>query len=321
MSVISKFNWYGDDKRDWEGTSIPGFYIENEDKYYHFAERNEVANGVCENAVDELLYDLRITGNSIQEGIPTAENPIEIKSVGDKTNNLLDMSPFVGIQSTLGDATLWIADDGSINASGIPTEYIGISREFNLKLSGTLTLSIHGEYDNLCCQILIRDADLNVLYTSTISKHVPSVTFNMDDCPTYNNVVLDVKRYTNDTEMSGKCYLQIEQGSTVTEYEPYGYKLPISVNDVIHNIYLTEPLRKVGDYVDYIDYKNKKVVRQVEVVDDSGMDTIENSYRGKTPTNKIINIPEINMSKGINTFDIRTEVQPSELLVEYWKQI
>lgn len=41
-----------------------------------------------------------------------------------------------------------------------------------------------------------------------------------------------------------------------TEYEPY-------VKPTITHIYLDEPLRKVGDYADYIDFKNQKVIRNV----------------------------------------------------------
>ena len=42
------------------------------------------------------------------------------------------------------------------------------------------------------------------------------------------------------------------------------YKIPVRVNDTTTNIYLNEPLRKIGDYADYIDYKNQKVVRRIE---------------------------------------------------------
>ena len=41
------------------------------------------------------------------------------------------------------------------------------------------------------------------------------------------------------------------------------YKIPIKVNGKATNIYLNEPLRKIGEYVDYIDFKNKKIVRNV----------------------------------------------------------
>lgn len=49
---------------------------------------------------------------------------------------------------------------------------------------------------------------------------------------------------------------QLQKGATLTEYEPY-------IEPVTTNIYLDEPLRKIGDYADYIDFKNKKVVRNI----------------------------------------------------------
>ena len=50
--------------------------------------------------------------------------------------------------------------------------------------------------------------------------------------------------------------VQIEEGTSATTYEPY--------REATTNIYLDEPLRKVGDYADYIDYNNKKIVRNVK---------------------------------------------------------
>lgn len=108
---------------------------------------------------------------------------------------------------------------------------------------------------------------------------------------------------------------QVELGSTATKYEPY-------IEPITTNIYLKEPLRKMGDYADYIDYKNKKVVRNVEVLDDSGTQTIENSYQGlATPIEETIDIPQIETFKGTNIFSTETTIQPSEIKINYWKQI
>lgn len=51
--------------------------------------------------------------------------------------------------------------------------------------------------------------------------------------------------------------IQLEKGTTVTTYTPY-------IEPTTTNIYLNEPLRKIGDYVDYIDFENKKVVRKIK---------------------------------------------------------
>ena len=48
--------------------------------------------------------------------------------------------------------------------------------------------------------------------------------------------------------------LQVEIADVATYYEPY-------IEPITTNIYLDEPLRKVGDYADYIDFENRKVVR------------------------------------------------------------
>lgn len=46
--------------------------------------------------------------------------------------------------------------------------------------------------------------------------------------------------------------------------------IPVSINDDITAINLNEPLRKVGEYTDYIDYENQKVVRKVANVELNG---------------------------------------------------
>ena len=50
---------------------------------------------------------------------------------------------------------------------------------------------------------------------------------------------------------------QLEEGTTATAYEPY-------YEPVTTNIYLNEPLRKVGDKSDYIDFESGKVIRRIK---------------------------------------------------------
>lgn len=51
----------------------------------------------------------------------------------------------------------------------------------------------------------------------------------------------------------------LTEGNTVEEYEPY-------IEPTKTSIYLKEPIRKIGDYSDYIDFENKKVVRNIKKV-------------------------------------------------------
>ena len=80
------------------------------------------------------------------------------------------------------------------------------------------------------------------------------------------------------------------------------YKIPITVSEstrnITTNIYLDEPLRKVGDYADYIDFENSKVVRKIGVnkltetapksfsKSSSGSDTMYRHFYPPVPTMK-----------------------------------
>ena len=99
----------------------------------------------------------------------------------------------------------------------------------------------------------------------------------------------------------------------------YGkYKIPVIVGNTTTNIYLDEPLRKVGDYSDYIDFKNQKEFRNVIVNDDTGTQTIENSYTGTTDSSGTsISLPNIPTIKGTTIFEIDTEIQPSSMYIKY----
>ena len=50
-------------------------------------------------------------------------------------------------------------------------------------------------------------------------------------------------------------WVQCEKGNTATAYEQY--------KEQKYNIYLDQPLRKIGDYEDYIDFEKKQVIRNI----------------------------------------------------------
>ena len=59
---------------------------------------------------------------------------------------------------------------------------------------------------------------------------------------------------------------QLEEGTKATTFEPY-------YEPVATNIYLDEPLRKAGDYADYIDYQKQQ---QIKLIDKKTFDGTEN---------------------------------------------
>jgi hypothetical protein len=80
------------------------------------------------------------------------------------------------------------------------------------------------------------------------------------------------------TQTNNLCFknFQIQDGSVATPYEPY-------IEPTTTNIFLNEPLRKIGDYADYVNFKDKCVVRKTsEVFFDGSEDwNIETLISGK----------------------------------------
>lgn len=90
--------------------------------------------------------------------------------------------------------------------------------------------------------------------------------------------------------LNGTAQIQLEEGLEATEYEPYGYTLPIIVSQlestpyepIITTTYLNEPLRKIGDYVDVLDYDSSSAERKINKLIFTGneqfMDTSYNVF-------------------------------------------
>lgn len=52
--------------------------------------------------------------------------------------------------------------------------------------------------------------------------------------------------------------IMLNSGSEALPYEPYGYRVPVTINDVTTNLYLPEQIKMVGDEAEYIDYGEQK---------------------------------------------------------------
>ena len=318
----------------------------------------------------QVGYEIKkIYGNSIQNGTPSPTTPVEIQSVGDKTINLLNKSNFTlygtvrkyidifleagtyyytsNLHSESG-VVFWTGiinndtydieapiktfsafagtqDKGSFNISEannyrfliycsdqnrfnslenvwdniwiqieegtvatayepygyrIPVKSSGKNLlDFsNMKLINTTDTAVRGgwifEFNE--------DIDITISYGGTetlptailLAKKVTDGVYGSNIQLTTNTKTISLKKNEKllvfvGSEKVDKSYkmladygvtwIQIEKGNTATEYEPY-------VEPQIHNIYLDEPLRKINDYADYIDFEKKQVVRQIKEV-------------------------------------------------------
>ena len=226
---------------------IYGNYLR--DKYNNAAVKLADAEGypcVMRYSKGKNLRNYEIYGNSTQDGTPTPDNPIEIQSVGDlvtdetseyygkydipivvRGKNLIKY-PYATASRTMNGVKYTVNKDGSVTVVGTATaaSYFILNKNADFGNSSIPENSTNGVYAT----------SEGVRYN--VSNH--TVSINVASGETVDKIV----------------YPQIEYGTTATEYEPYK-------GSITEHIYLDEPLRKVGDYADYIDFKNKKVVRNV----------------------------------------------------------
>ena len=186
----------------------------------------------------------KIYGESIQNGIPTPTSPIEIESVGEKTKNLLSSTTYGEYNPINLDAGTFFF---SVDANTDRQLHLFLYDENKVRLGDTTNaqqLQSNGRYG----------------YEITISSKAKYYMY----------------AWSGSTNKPIKPML--EEGSTATSYEPYGYKIPITVSNGTDtkttNIYLKEPLRKIREYADYLDLTNKKVVRYVKEDVFTGTETI-----------------------------------------------
>ena len=243
--------------------------------------RELIASGVppitlqkCKNAD---LVDYKIYGESVQDGTPTPETPIEVESVGDYD---LETGKYKIPVKVSGKNKFDInnVNLGAINQSALnrPPKI-----ENNIIYSG----GVYGSTEGAC------------LYIDTLGENDWTISFNanFEDTETTRNYriyrfnefketglidsanrlgLYKVNEYTTTTvDTTGYRYvgivffsvnqygieitnLQFERGTTPTNYEPY-------TEPITTNIYLDKPLRKMGDCADYIDFKNQKVFRNI----------------------------------------------------------
>lgn len=254
------------------------------------------------NSNGENLVNYKIYGNSIQNGEPTPEKPIEVESVGEydaatgkykipiKTSgkNLFD-------SSVLLNQGFSLQEDGSylIKNSGVPYNQKLFINENEYK--GQLTISYDIKYvlhnDNVGAVPYVHYTDGTYDGTLNMNTQKPTeylhIVLNSDP-----NKVVDylLWSYGTGTAQTYIKNIQIEYGNAETEYEPY-------IEPITTNIYLDEPLRKIEDSVDYIDFSNKKVVRNIgERTFDGSEDWVTTSdqldgvYKGFAVSSNVYNV-------------------------------
>lgn len=224
-------------------------------------------------AIVNNLDNYKIYGNISQSGTPTPEAPIEVISVGNKTINLFDKNNVNWIKDDthpyfFTSSTGAIARENSSSYEGERLLYIPC------KPNTTYTVSFGNTYTKRLGTFPTVPVigDIPSVYIADFTDQTKSITSGSTD----NYLVVQLYINTNYNTSGARSVdiipnVMIVEGSVApSSYVPYGYQIPVVVTGTSGDptttpIYLNAPLHKIGDYADYIDYKNQQVVRNVVV--------------------------------------------------------
>lgn len=237
----------------------------------------------------EVLLDYRIYGNTVQNGTPTPENPIMPSGCGVQTENLWDKDV---------PKYVYTNDYKKYN----PDNAIALK-------AGTYTLSSDGMLPII--QAFSEDhTQLNVGDMITYMSNYYLMWDGRAIGPTAAIIRETIITLLVDCILTFcvssnlGTYLMLNLGSTALPYEPYGYKLPMTVSDgdKLHCIpvYIGENQLDAGEYVSF---SEQKIYRDVGGT--------------LTPTDPPVPLPEIPTIKGETVMDYDGDPKPSQMYVKY----
>lgn len=229
------------------------------------------------NAIAGTLKNYRIYGNTVDG-----------ESVGDRTANLF--------------ANLW--EKGYIRADNGREEQIDgfiCSGFFYVEYGQTYSISrnIRVGYDNIRGY---KDDESFIgagKAVCDVDNPFPSGEKKIGTFTVTNENVAFI-RFNDSANDLGMKYMIVDgtyTEQTMPAYEPYGYRVPVTVNSGTVNIYLDEQLVKFGDDADYIDYATQK------------------RYNADG-TSQSVELPTLQTVEGTNTLSVGTTVQPSKVMVK-----
>lgn len=166
-----------------------------------------------------------------------------------------------------------------------------------------------------------------------------------------NTSAVELTKTFNENIINYKIYGNSVQNGTPTLDNPVGVqsvgdlvtdtsdsnKIPIKLTNEngeseTKNIYLDEPLRKIGNYADYIDFKTGKVVRNIGKIESYNGETITTSWISETgelsagaivyyvleiPREETVTLLQLKTFEDYTKIEVLTNITPSKIEMEY----
>lgn len=242
---------------------------------YHFAEETflEGSNSLtASDAINKPLIDYKIYGNSIQDGIPKPDAPVAVECVGDYDEQtgkyripiVVTGKNYFNVDAISTTTSLKQNNNKTITTSAFPAytkETLAEICPF-LKVGDVIVITMR------------TNGGSNALYLSGSKRGVVTGSKYTIKAEDLNNTIgFYAKRVDGEPVSTVIMNIQIELLEATT-YEHFFAEESA--------IYLDEPLRKVGDKADYIDFKNGKVIRNIACFDISNHRvTFKYTWNGK----------------------------------------
>lgn len=203
-------------------------------------------------ALGQPLKDYHIFGETVQNGTPSPDYPVDVQGVGEKTENLLDM---YSAEITNGQH---LDPDGSIitrDSYFCTTGYIQIKPNTYY----TINITNSGEGSRSCC---FYDDNKNFISSFNASYNADKYTaLSPENASFIRCSLLSIVMYPQYKD----AYMLTEGEEPPAQYIPYGYKIPVTIGNTTTPIYIgSDPLYRVGEYADEIDFANQQIIRRVK---------------------------------------------------------
>ncbi len=218
---------------------------------------------------EQSIPSWSMKGNEQHTGTPSPSSSIEINGTGERTANLLDITQANAKFYTDYPASIY--DNFTVQNGVITFEdsqaamlyYLvpvdeNTTYYYKISTSDTTTVRIRNYSD-------IVTSRTNNFIENSFNSQIRGNFTRSYTTPT-NTKYVAIEFYHDPSEAE-KSAFNIMVSETETNYEPYGYKIPISANGAaLTSVYLTEQLMKIGDTVDSlvsagtVTYNIKKLV-------------------------------------------------------------
>lgn len=204
----------------------------------------------------------------------------DLVSVGDKTANLCDEIYIPG--NVLGSSSQRLKIEHTIPVTaGTAYTLSFVSSDFQLYVDSSPTADYPFSGSSLTyCGNPSGWQDSTCTFTATNNGYI-AITIRKK-----NNAVISA----DDIDFP----VMFQVGAQASAYEPYGYRIPVTLNDFTAIIYISEPLGKTGNIQDYLDFKTQK------------------RYNADGTTNDVV-LPVLPISSEANTLGFGTVVQPDKV--------